>query len=286
VAADGPRVNRAGEVEKVEEVRKIALEVDWPCEVKTLFHHENLGCQFGPRLGIEWFFQNEMQGIILEDDCLPSQSFFWFCEEMLDHFNADESFMAITGTNITQGLDFDADYFFSNYPLMWGWASWRRAWVKYDPNLTEWPKLRKSNWLNNLMIGGACFKKTWERIFDQTIQLGEGATWWDYQWIYSCWLNHGLTIAPAQNLIRNVGFSDDATHTYGHHPILSALNLNELKWPLNKPLSYKPYTEADSFISKHWFGISWTAVIKQFLLDYTFVKKINEFRKKHYEKNH
>ena len=280
VAADGPRANRAGEAESVAKVREIATAVDWPCQLKTLFRTENVGCQFGPRGGIDWLFENEDYGIILEDDCLPSQSFFWFCEEMLKRYREDESIMAITGTNIINQLTFDGDYFFSKYPLMWGWASWRRAWVKYDPDLADWKNLRKGRWLKSLDLGGLPFESTWKQIFDRTVQLGKDATWWDYQWIYSCWVSDGLTIAPAVNLIRNIGYSSDATHTKGDHPILSNLIANETNFPIVSPKIIAVNQQADLFISRIWFGVGWISLFKSMLMRFPGLRQINTLRKK------
>ena len=280
VAADGPREGREGEAERVVKVREIATAVDWPCEVKTLFRNENVGCQFGPRLGIDWFFQHEEYGIILEDDCLPSQSFFWFCEEILERFQDDDSVMAVTGTNITRELTFEADYFFSKYALMWGWGSWRRAWVKYDPDLSDWESLKKRKWLKRLNIGGLPFEYTWQRIFDRTIHLRDEATWWDYQWIYTCWLHNGLTIAPAKNLIRNLGFDGDATHTFGHDPYRSNLIPEEIYFPLKHPKNLVVNYDADAFISRHWFHASWINLIKSLILALPGAKMLNQTRKR------
>jgi len=285
VAADGPRAGREGEAERCAQVRRIATAVDWPCEVKTLFREENVGCQFGPRGGIDWFFSNEKQGIILEDDCLPSQSFFWFCQEMLVRFQENEDVMSVTGTNITMGLNFEGDYLFSKYSLMWGWASWSRAWSKYDSELDNWDFLRRDGWLKRLGLGGLLFEYNWRRIFDETVHLREKATWWDYQWIYSCWVNNGLTVVPSKNLIRNIGFSNDATHTTGYHPILANLELNDLEWPLNHTIDTEPNSAVDAFISKHWFGINSTSALKRLILRMPLATKLNNIRKKLSEKN-
>lgn len=280
VAADGPREGHEGEVERVARVREIAMAIDWPCEVKTLFREKNVGCQFGPRGGIDWFFSNEEQGIILEDDCLPSQSFFWFCEEILNHYSENDRIMAVTGTNITKGLYFEGDYFVSRYALMWGWASWRRAWVKYDPDLIDWPVLKKRKWLRSLGIGGRSFRSTWTSIFDRTFKLGKQATWWDYQWIYTCWRNNGLTIAPSKNLVRNIGFSDEATHTLGYDRFRSNLVLNNIRLPLVHPDNLQVNWRADKFISTHWFHASWASLLKAFILRFPGAKGVNEHRKK------
>lgn len=280
VASDGPRLDVEGEFEKVTLVRKIATRVDWPCEVFTLFQDKNIGCQFGPRAGIDWFFANEPHGIILEDDCLPNQSFFCFCEEMLDRYKNCEKIMAITGTNIAKNLKFNADYFFSIYPTMWGWASWKRAWVKYDPSLTDWNLLKKNGWLSNFGVGGLPFVKRWTAIFDLTDKLGAKATWWDYQWIYSCWRNNGLVVAPKVNLIKNIGLRWDATHNTTYDPILSNLVPVEFEWPIKIPKVIKHCREADMYIGRHWFKVSWSEYGKSILRQVPGFIFFNALRKK------
>jgi hypothetical protein len=280
VAADGPRADRAGEAEKVARVREIATAVDWPCELRTMFRDHNIGCQLGPRTGIDWFFEHEDRGIILEDDCLPSQSFFWFCEQMLDRYKECDRVMAITGTNIADHLKFESDYFYSRYALMWGWATWKRAWRRYDAKLSDWRGLKDAKWLRGLGLGGLPFVRTWSNIFDRTVQLGTNATWWDYQWIYSCWVNDGLTIAPAKNLIRNIGYSPEATHTKSNHPVLANLISKELCSTLRAPLNFAAHVEADAFISRHWFGSSWRSLTKSVILKMPGAKLANEIRRK------
>jgi len=136
VAADGPRSDYPNEDEKCEHSRKIATNVDWDCEVKTLFRDQNLGCRLAVSQAISWFFENEPEGIILEDDCLPSQSFFWFCQELLEDFRNDKQVGAICGFYSNE-LDYkpSASYFFSRYMRVWGWAGWRRTFEEYDSHL-------------------------------------------------------------------------------------------------------------------------------------------------------
>jgi hypothetical protein len=276
IAADAARAGRPDEAEKVARVRQISTEVDWPCEVKTLFRDENLGCKYAVSSAITWFFGLEEEGIILEDDCLPSQSFFWFCEEMLGRYRNDQGVMAITGTNITRNIPFDGDYYFSRYALMWGWASWASAWKQYDLELESWPKSKQVRHLKSLGVPKLKEAFIWKQILNQT-KNGIIDTW-DYQWIYSCWRCRGLTIAPGKNLIRNNGFSNDATHTTNFHPILSTLELDDLFWPLKDPLECSPYAEADAFISKYWFGASWERLAKRLLLCLPLLAKTNQLR--------
>jgi hypothetical protein len=278
IAADGPRPHYKGDSERCSEVRNIVSNVDWPCTVKFLFRKKNAGCQFGPRTAIDWFFKNEKQGIILEDDCLPSQSFFRFCEENLNRYSDTPTIMAVTGTNITKNISFEYDYFFSRYALMWGWATWDRAWKKYDPLISNWESLKARDWLSSLNIGGLIFKKTWTSIFDDTHRLRESATWWDYQWIYCCWLNNGLTVAPSKNLVKNLGFDEEATHTRDKDEYRSQLRLEELSWPLKIPMNFDIKKEADKFIGKYWFSESWICLLKHELLKIPLVVKLNNIR--------
>jgi GT2 family glycosyltransferase len=127
VAADGPRPHRVEEVAHCEETKRIATAIDWPCDVKTLFRGNNLGCRRAVSEAIDWFFEHEEQGIILEDDCLPDQSFFPFVEEMLERYRWEESIFTIAGVHFhRQAHQPEHSYFFSRYNRTGG-ASWRRT---------------------------------------------------------------------------------------------------------------------------------------------------------------
>lgn len=280
IACDGPRPDRPGEVELVQQVRSIATKINWVCQVNTLYQDKNIGCQFGPRKGIDWFFSQEAEGIILEDDCLPNTSFFYFCEQMLIRYRKDERFMAISGTNIFPKLNTDGDYFVSKYPLMWGWATWARAWSKYDPDINSWSDQRKSRWLETLDLGGLSFRLTWQEIFDKTNLLKEKATWWDYQWIYSCWVSNGWSIIPSRNLVSNIGFQESATHTFKIDPYRSNLKRYNLYPPYTEPNSLMPDKEADIYVSKYWFQARWSKIILRVVLNLNFIKKARTIIKK------
>ena len=166
VAADGAREGKPGESERVEQVRQIATEVDWPCEVKTLFRDKNLGCKQAVSSAIDWFFDNEEQGIILEDDCLPHPDFFTFCETLLKRYATDERVWVITGDNFQDGQKRgDGSYYFSRYNHVWGWASWRRAWSKRDMSIKFWPKWKVSpEW--KACVPDKIERKYWSKIFE------------------------------------------------------------------------------------------------------------------------
>lgn len=279
IAADGPRADRVGERERVAQVRAIATAVDWPCEVKRLFRDENIGCAAAVAGGITWFFEEEERGIILEDDCLPSQSFFWFCEAMLERYEGEARVMAVTGTNITRGIEFSSDYWYSRFALMWGWASWRRAWAQYDATLSEWPMLKRQGWLKELGIDGVFFRRKWEMILDKAM-AGDPIDYWDYQWIYTGWRQAALTVAPSVNLVRNLGFSSDATHTIGDDPVRDNLQLHDLRFPLRAPEEMVVSIAADRFIARHWFHASGAAALKTFILKLPGMRAANRFRKR------
>lgn len=234
VAADGPRQLKKGEANLVSKVREIATKVDWPCELKTLFREKNIGCKHAVSNAISWFFKCEEQGIILEDDCLPHLDFFPFCENLLQKYAKDMRVSMITGDNFQNGIQRgDGSYYFSRYSHIWGWASWRRAWKNYDVNMSYWPNWKNSEeWLNQFSNNEE--RRYWEKIFDKT--YNNQIDTWDYQWMASSWFHGGLTATPNVNLISNIGFGVDSTHTsFKNSPLanLSTESLRELIHPMN-----------------------------------------------------
>ena len=201
VAADGPRANRDGELQKVAKVREIATAVDWPCEVKTLFREENLGCKYAVSGGITWFFEHEEQGIILEDDCLPSQSFFWFCEALLRKHQNNQNIWIISGYNHFSGR-LEEDYYLCKQPGIWGWATWRDRWEKYSPN----PNFSASDTLD---LPTTKMSSHWKNVFRSSSNIDT----WDYQLAHLIMHNFGFCLRSSLNLIENIGFGPNATHT-------------------------------------------------------------------------
>lgn len=206
IASDGPRKNKK-EDELVTECRKIALQVDWECEIKTLFRDNNLGSGVGVYESINWFFEQEEQGIILEDDCLPNQSFFMFIDTMLERYKNNELIMLVSGSNYLLGLiNIKESYYFSQVPATWGWGTWRRAWKHmnfemkfYDENKKRFPEVSKM------------WQTHWDAIYNG-IGVKDA---WDFQWYYSIYEQKGLCIHPNVNLVENIGFDAiNATHTF------------------------------------------------------------------------
>lgn len=230
VAADGPRKQRKDEFEKTNEVRKIATNVDWPCEVKTLFREDNLGCRHAVSNAITWFFETEEQGIILEDDCLPSRSFFWFCEELLGRYRNNPQVGIISGTNyFNSQVSLINDYYFSSYPFIWGWATWKTVWCNYSVNNIPNDREKVSKVLKNLTIKREAFNY-WRREFLNTASNRIDS--WDYQLTYMIISRNLLNIIPAVNLISNIGHGPNATHTIDIENEHSNMERHEIAFPL------------------------------------------------------
>lgn len=251
VAADGPREGRMGELAACQQVRDIATQVDWPCELKTLFQERNLGCKIGVSTGISWFFEQEPEGIILEDDVLPDPSFFAYCDELLEKYRFDENIGMISGSNLVSSrVNCEESYFFSKIPLIWGWASWRRSWQQYDVALKDWPTWDRSGGLQKLFPNKPLIISYWRDAFNRVFD-GKLNTW-DYQLMFARWRNGGLTIIPKNNLTDNLGYGANATHTSQHKPAcLLDSPVAELNLPLNHPTKIEANDARDFLIFKH-----------------------------------
>jgi len=211
VVADGPRRDQPDDAELCRSARSVAVEVDWPCEVAAKLEDENLGCGLAISSGLDWVFRQVDRAIILEDDCVPHPSFFPFCEELLERYVDDSRVMQIAGTNwgAPEQAYFGYSYAFTAFSPVWGWATWRRAWEKYDFHMRTWPEFRRVGMMRGLP-GSRAWHGLLRRDFDQA-HRGEGT--WDHQWQYTVLSEHGLSVSPAVNLITNIGFGPDATQT-------------------------------------------------------------------------
>lgn len=224
VAADGPRKDREGEIEKCIEARNAVISgIDWDCEVKTLFRDVNLGCGVAVSEAISWFFGNVEQGIILEDDCLPNRTFFLFCETMLLKFRDNDSIMHVSGNNFQFSNIGSECYYLSKLPHIWGWATWKRAWEKYDFELTTFDQDKVGNYFNYAPVD--CY---WFQIFS-SIKNEVLKHTWDYQWTFAIFKHEGLCILPQKNLVSNIGFGVDSSHTEDLNNTLASLKTYEME---------------------------------------------------------
>ncbi len=189
-----------------------------------------MGCKIRLSSGLDWVFDQTDRAIILEDDCVPEASFFPFCEEMLSRFSSDARIMQVCGTNVSPNHRAAGySYYFSKFGPVWGWASWRRAWETYDVHMKEWPRVVMEKLYLNFWEypGEAEFRlDIYEKVY-----RGEVDTW-DLQWGFAKFLNSGLSIVPARNLIRNIGYGAGATHTKNADSPLANLTTDELQFPL------------------------------------------------------
>jgi hypothetical protein len=216
IVADGPRPNRVGEARRCAAARAIIEKIDWDCELFRNYADYNMGCARRVSTGIDWVFEHVEEAIILEDDCLPAPSFFFFCETLLNKYRNDERAMMISGDNFQLGQnEYDYSYYFSKYSHTWGWASWRRAWKHYDVAMKTWPEYKNMGLIETI-CENRHEQNYWTRIFDSTFE-GRIDTW-DYQWCYACWTQGGLSILPSLNLVSNIGFGPEATHTFIRKP--------------------------------------------------------------------
>lgn len=232
VAADGPRLGKEGEKERCEEARRIATNVDWDCEIKTLFREENIGCGRGPAEAITWFFDHVEQGIILEDDCLPAQSFFRFCEVLLGKYSTEDRIHAISGSNLLEKWNRDGEsYLFSINAGVWGWATWRRSWKKYDFYVVKWQH-KSVRELLELYFSNPTQRQTYVKALSETFEKKGNVSWWDYQFIFSRIITSSFGIIPKVNLVSNIGFGKEATHTFDENSSLANLPAYDIEFPL------------------------------------------------------
>ncbi len=246
IAADGPRIGNHNDEINCKIVREYVLsKIDWECEVKTLFRDENLGCGKAVSSAISWFFEHVDEGIILEDDCLPNLSFFQFSEEMLLRYRNENRVMIVSGTNpISSYFLINDSYTFTASAGIWGWATWKRAWNFYDFNIQEWKSLKIQSQFKEYFH----YAEDAENLSNGLDAVSSGAIdTWDYQWAFYRVINDGIGIVPKYNLISNVGFGINSTHTDDPNHYLANLYTVSLGFPLIHPeiiLSNSKYSKA------------------------------------------
>ena len=256
VAADGPRPSRPLEAELCNQARQAVLSgIDWKCEVKTLFRDKNFGCRLAVSSAITWFFDEVEEGIILEDDCLPEPSFFRYSEELLEKYRHDNQIMMISGDNFQPVKRGEGSYWFSRYVHIWGWATWRRAWQKYDLAMKTWPEIRDSGHLKHTLPPSVYnkSKKLFDRAFD-----GELSTW-DIQWLFACWINSGLSITPNTNLVSNI--DSFGTHMKVYDPFIN-IPVQAMCYPMQHPEKIAPHEEADRYTQRYIVFRDWRRVLE------------------------
>lgn len=259
--SDGARQEKKGEFEKVKQVRSyVENSIDWSCEIRKDYAIQNMGCKNRVASGITWVFQQEEMAIILEDDCKPMQEFFAFAQEMLTLYKDNEKIMMVSGTNLVKKYTVKESYTFSYFSSIWGWATWRRAWDKYDINIKGWPELKKNGYFKNYYKPLTCYLMN--RDFGKVYRHEKDT--WDFQWEYTRIVNGGLGIVPCVNMIENIGFGRaDATHTTS--ATKQDFSCGKMRFPLSHPdhIQQNPYY--DQLYQKEFFGFKriWNFLMKK-----------------------
>jgi len=244
IVGDGPRHNHPDDAQRVAEVRAIVTAIDWPCQVETNFAHENMGCRQRMASGISWALQRCECVVVLEDDCLPCDAFFPYCSALLERYAEHPRIMMVSGDNFQRGPRSAHSYYFSKFAHIWGWGTWRRAWQHYDVDMRQWGTVRHTDWIERVTDSPA-EAQFWRQQFDAAYQ-GQIDTW-DFAWMFACWQRNGLTILPQVNLVTNMGFGADATHTVDGASPLAGLPTGQIETPLVHPPHIERDVEADAY---------------------------------------
>ncbi len=270
ISINVPPKNNKSEIMKNDKVKEIIKTIDWSCKIILKKRKKHVNAYNSYKGAIDWFFKNENEGIILEDDTLPNKSFFYFCDKMLKIFRNDKKISQICGSSFINAKS-KYNYSFSNYTLCWGYATWKRSIKDFDEKMIDWPKLKEKNYLFNILNNNK-FVDYWSDIFD--IQYSKKFTAWDYIWLYSNWRKNKFSIVPHKHLIKNIGFVKDATHTkikykdwYNNLETKEFQNLNFKKRTIKLDLDY------DLWLSN-----------KVFRIDVIYLRKKLFFFKKFYSK--
>lgn len=255
--ADGPKPGDLVDAERCAAVRSVLEQVDWRCEAEWILADTNMGLQRRVVTGLNRVFDSADRCIILEDDCLAGDEFFGFCDTLLERFEHEPEIMTITGDNFEKRpRRRPASYFFSRYPQCWGWATWSRSWMNFDPKMQYWPEWRCSaEWES--FFESSIERTYWERNFDATYN-GQIDTW-AYPFAAHQWRAGGLTATPNVNLVKNLGFGPDATHTKGEDASPSIGNLGEIVHPTHIVRD----SAADRHTFRHHYLGGWLAFLRR-----------------------
>ena len=239
IIADGPR----HEEDKTlcAQVRSIVSNPPWPVELYTNFSEINLGGARRVSSGLDWVFARVPEAIILEDDCLPAPDFFPFCEEMLERYRNDSRIGVVSGSNFVPDMPCPNSYYFSKYPWVWGWATWRRTWSLFDFEMRSWQKAKSMGLLNSILASPESIE-FWRRHFDYICRMPLA---WDGKLVYACFANNLLTAIPEQNLVSNIGWGTDASHCLDSASPLANMPTGKLSFPLRHPNFVYCWKEAD-----------------------------------------
>lgn len=264
VAADAPRKTKPGESIKCTETLSLFEQVDWPCEIVFKINEHNLGSHTSIPQAVDWFFDNEEEGIVLEDDCVPSVSFFRYCDELLERYRYDQRIMWINGSNVGYKRgDQEPQYLYSAYAISWGWASWRKAWAMFGPEYRQSPPsaqvaaaLRHGLGNSSLMT-----RLHWKYTFEYAYAIKN----WDFRWLLVMWAHRGLACTPTVNLISNIGFGIDGTHGGRRNDSRGHVQTGEMARVIEGPQKMVSSAKFDNFLNRKLYQIGILSISKVFL---------------------
>lgn len=278
VVGDGPRVSGGKkEAEAVAAVRELVDRGDWGEQSRQcLWRQGNLGCAEGVSSGISWFFEQEERGIILEDDCLVGRDWFGMADFLLDHFRTEKRVGHISAQNPhPEGFSGEASYLFSRYPHCWGWGTWRNRWARYDHAMSDWPELRESDWLRNLLGGNRVHAAHWRSVFDR-VSRGEIDSW-AYRWTYTLWRENWLSVLPGSNQVEHLDFSSGSTHFSKSRPKIILPPVGRLERPFRHPESLQADMQIDALTERRVYRHSLIKQIGDRLARYPGFYQLREF---------
>lgn len=266
IASNGPICpDDVSETKQIQKIRRLTSDIDWECDVKTLFRENHLSVEESIPNSINWFFSHETEGIILEDDCVPGNTFFEFCSELLNYHRHNHQIMMISGNNFQDGIvRTNKSYYYSGLFHIWGWATWKRAWEKYEYSKNE---LNSKSGFNEIQIP---LKKYSYRLFWKRVLLSvknKKLNTWDHIWTYCCWSNNGLSCIPHINLVSNIGFGEEATFTFNINDKSSNMSVEEINFPLLHNNIVKQNLIADEYTCKNHYKISKIKEIIKYLIN-------------------
>ena len=261
VGADGPRPDKKEEKELCEKTRLIITNgVNWDCDLHLLFRDENIGCGKAVKEALDWFFSSVDEGIILEDDTLPDVSFFSYCQKMLNLYRNEKRVWSISGFNFgAEAILQKENYLFARFMNMWGWATWKRSYDKVDYSLAKWKSAKNKKLYTSILVQDNLLDMDvkWFEFWTNTFGLiaDKKLDTWDYQWLYSQLLNNQVTIYPSVNMIENIGFKSNATHTTNSKHRIAMIQKNKFDATFFVKALKADYNFQDKYIKRIWCSL-------------------------------
>jgi hypothetical protein len=253
VIADGPRPGRSGDAARCAEARAATATIDWPCHVERFEADHNLGVKERLETGLAWVFDHVEAAVVLEDDCVPDPTLFAFHDALIDRYRHDDRVATISSARfVPLSSDPGTSYVFSRFPLGWGWSTWRRAWRLYDASMRGWPSARANGWLSST-LDPVIDARYWTYIFETNWAAGD-AGHWDHTWLYTLWRHDRLAVHPAVNLVTNIGFDAESTHTRLTDSVAAHLPTTPMPFPLRHPVDVAVDADADRALDRRMFS--------------------------------